>query len=92
MALSLRSYLFEEDGAIKRVPRRVVEGLIFGNDAMLQYANTVQRAAAVIVENEDGKPLQIVSAEGSFSGHSTKTERLTRGYAKRPLQQWICCP
>ena len=66
MALSLRSYLFEEDGTIKRVPRRVVEGLIFGNDAMLQYANTVQRVAAVIVENEDGKPLRVVSAEGSF--------------------------
>jgi hypothetical protein len=57
VALSLRSYLFEEDGTIKR---------IFGNDAMPQYANTIQRVVAVIVENEDGKPLRIVSAQGSF--------------------------
>ena len=66
MALSLRSCLFEEDGTIKRVPRRVVDGIIFGNDAMPQYANTIQRVVAVIVENEDGKPLRIVSAQGSF--------------------------
>jgi hypothetical protein len=29
-----RCYLFEDGGAIKRIPRRVVEGLIFGKDAL----------------------------------------------------------
>jgi hypothetical protein len=64
MALSLRCYLFQEDGAIKRIPRRVVDGLVLGQDAMPEYVNSAQRIATAAVENEYGKALRIVDARG----------------------------
>jgi hypothetical protein len=66
VALSFRCYLFEDGDAIKRIPRRVVEGLVHGQDAMPEYANSVQRIATAIVDNEDGKPIQIVEAQGEY--------------------------
>lgn len=66
MALTLRCYLFEDGGAIKRISRRVLEGLVFGKDAMPGYANSVQRVATAIIENETGKPIKIVDAWGEF--------------------------
>lgn len=66
MAISLRCYLFEDGGAIKRIPRRVVEGLIHGQNAMPEYVNSVQRIATAAVSNEDGRPIQIVDAWGGF--------------------------
>ena len=66
MALTSRCYLFEDGGAIKRIPRRVLEGLVFGKDAMPEYASSVQRIATAIIENETGKPIKIVDAWGEF--------------------------
>jgi len=66
VALTLRCYLFEDGGAIKRISRRVLEGLVFGKDAMPGYANSVQRVATAIIENETGKPIKIVDAWGEF--------------------------
>jgi len=66
VALSLRCYLFEDSGAVKRIPRRVLEGLVFGKDAMPEYANSVQRIATAIIENEIGKPNKIVDVWGEF--------------------------
>jgi hypothetical protein len=66
MALTSRSYLFEDGGAIKRIPRRVLELLVFGKDAMPEYANSVQRVAEVRVNNVDGNPIEIIEANGSF--------------------------
>jgi hypothetical protein len=34
MAITSRLYVFEEGGAIKRVPRRIQDALIFGEDAL----------------------------------------------------------
>jgi hypothetical protein len=66
MAIRFRHYLFEESGVIKRVPRRVCDALTFGEDAIPEYAGTKQRVAQVVVENEDGKPVRILDARGSY--------------------------
>jgi hypothetical protein len=66
VATSLRTYLFEDGGAIKRIPKRVCEGLVHGRDALPEYANTVQRVADVLVENIGGKAVQILRATGSY--------------------------
>lgn len=66
MAISLRLYIFEESGAIKRIPRRIHDALTFGEDAIPEYAGTRQRVAQVLVENENGKPARIMDAKGSY--------------------------
>jgi hypothetical protein len=66
LALTSRCYLFEDGGGIKRIPRRVLDGLVFGKDAMPEYANSVQRIATAIIENETGKPIKVVDAWGGF--------------------------
>jgi hypothetical protein len=64
MALTSRCYLFEDGGVIKRIPRRLLDGS--GKDAMPEYANSVQRIATAIIENETGKPIRVVDASGGF--------------------------
>ena len=66
MAISLRCYLFEDGGEIKRLPRRIVDGLVHGQDSMPEYANSVQRIATAVVDNENGKALRIVDARGEY--------------------------
>lgn len=66
MPLTLRCYLFEESGVIKRIPRRVQDGLVSGKDALLEYANSVQRVADVRIETDGGKPVTILEAIGSY--------------------------
>ena len=65
MRLSLRFYLFAEEG-LRSISQRVMTGLIRGKDAMPQYAGTRQKVADVILENEGKKPLRIERAQGSF--------------------------
>ena len=66
MGLSTRYYILQEDGALRRVARRVVEGLTFGTDAIPEYTGTRQRVAHVLVESEGGKPVRILDVTGSF--------------------------
>lgn len=66
MAISVRHYLFLDDGSLRRVPRRILDGLPFGLDAIPEFAGTRQRQAQVVIENEDSKPLQILDVLGSF--------------------------
>ena len=66
MAISLRCYLSEDGGEIKRLPRRIVDGLVHGQDSMPEYANSVQRIATAVVDNENGKALRIVDARGEY--------------------------
>lgn len=66
MGLSSREYLLEEDGRLRRVPRRVVEGMTSGDDAMPEFAGKTLRAITVILENEGGKPTRIIDAQGSY--------------------------
>ena len=66
MGISVRHYLFLEDGSLRRVPRRILDGLPFGLDAIPEFAGTQQRHAQVVIDNEGGKPLQILDVLGSF--------------------------
>lgn len=65
MGITSRAYIVSDIG-IKRVPRDVLQGLVFGQDALPEYAGTTQRAVCVILDNEDGKPVQIIEAQGSY--------------------------
>ena len=65
MTATLRFYLFADDG-LRRLSKRVMDGLIQGTDALPQYAGTKQRIAAVTLKNEDSHPIEIVAAEGSL--------------------------
>jgi hypothetical protein len=65
MSLSVRFYLFADD-SLQRISQRLMQGLAFGKDAMPQYAGTKQKAADVVVEIENGKPIRIAKAEGNF--------------------------
>ncbi|MCK1282268.1 hypothetical protein IVB46_44340 [Bradyrhizobium sp. 61] len=65
MALSIRFYLFAEDG-LKRISQRVMMGLVHGKDSMPQYAGTKQKVADIILEADNGKPLRIERSVGSF--------------------------
>lgn len=66
MALSVRLYLIEEDGTIKRIPRRVADKMTSGDDAIPAYAGTRQRVLEVIVDNEGGKAQAIIKTIGYF--------------------------
>ena len=65
MGLSIRFYLFAEDG-LQSISQRVMMGLVRGTDAMPQYAGTRQKVADVILQSEGRKPLHIERAQGSF--------------------------
>jgi hypothetical protein len=65
MALSIRFYLFAEEG-LQAISQRVMMGLIRGTDAMPQYVGTKQRDADVILESEGRKPVRIERVEASF--------------------------
>lgn len=43
-----------------------MQRLIHGRDAMPQYARTKQKVTDVIIELDDGKPVRIARADGTF--------------------------
>jgi hypothetical protein len=65
MGIAIRFYLFSDDG-LQRISHRLMDGLARGKDAMPQYAGTKQKIANVIVEMENGKPVELGRADGSF--------------------------
>ncbi|MDX6807147.1 hypothetical protein [Terrihabitans rhizophilus] len=84
MAITIRRYLFEENGDIKFVPRRTTDALVHEDHALPQYANTRQRIAEIVVENESGRAVQILDAVGrywSFSERGQLQEDLHRPWA-----------
>lgn len=66
MAISVRFYIFEESGAIKRVPQRLGDDLTFGRDGLAEYAGSRQKVAQILVRNEGGRPARIVDAKGCY--------------------------
>ena len=65
MDLGVRFYLFADVG-LQRISQRLMNGLAQGTDAMPQYAGTKLRVANVLVEMDNGKPIKISRADGSF--------------------------
>ena len=45
----LRFFLFEADGTLRRLPMRTVDGMVRGEDRMMQYAGQRLRTAPVLV-------------------------------------------
>jgi hypothetical protein len=66
MSTGLRIFLFEEDGTLRHVPHRVMDGLIHGEDQLPQYAGRQLRAATALVYLADWKPKRIASVSGSI--------------------------
>lgn len=64
--MSSRHYLFLDEGEPLRMSRRLVEGLIFGNDSLPQYAGTRQRVLSAMLELDGGKPARIWRTEASI--------------------------
>jgi hypothetical protein len=62
--------------------QRTVDGLIHEHDAILAYANTTQRVAEIVVENDAGRPTRILDAKGRYwsfeSDGLLSVERLVR--------------
>ena len=65
MSITARFYLFTDEG-VRRLSRRVMDGLRDDRDALPQFANTKQRLAVVTIENEDGIPIRIRDTSGRF--------------------------
>ncbi|UVK39931.1 hypothetical protein LHFGNBLO_001346 [Mesorhizobium sp. AR10] len=64
--MSSRHYLFPDDGEPLRLSRRLAEGMVFGKDALPQYAGTRQKVASVVLEIDGTKAQRILSAHGSY--------------------------
>ncbi|MDL2401583.1 hypothetical protein [Rhizobium mayense] len=64
--MSARHYLFHDATDPERLSQRLVDGLIFENDSLPQYAGTRKRVLAVYLERESGKPQRIWKTEGSY--------------------------
>jgi hypothetical protein len=66
MGISLRHYLFPDEGEPQRLSNRLVDGMIAGEDSLPGYAGMRQRVMSVVLENEDGQPGRIIRTEGSI--------------------------
>ena len=78
MGISIRCYIIESDGTLKRVPKRVRDALPSGEDAVPIYAGTRQRVATVLLESDAGKPRKILDVGGP-TGTSTPRGGSTKG-------------
>lgn len=66
MSILIRHFLFPENSDPLRLAQRLVDGLIHGQDAMPQYAETRQRVLMAVLDSEDGKPSSIIRTEASI--------------------------
>ncbi|QOG22980.1 hypothetical protein [Bradyrhizobium sp. SEMIA] len=86
MGLSIRFYLFAEDG-LQSISQRVMMGLIRSKDAMPQYAGTKQKVADVILESEGKRPVRIERVQGSYLTFD-ENDKCTRISWLRVSQRW----
>lgn len=60
MTVGRRCFLFEEDGTLRHVSQRVIEGLLRGTDSLPQYAGQRLKALSVYLALDESKrPLRI---------------------------------
>lgn len=78
MGISIRHYIFEESGVLKRVPQRISDALVSGDDAIPEYAGTKLRVAGVVLESHDAKPRRIVDVQCAF-WHFDEEGRIDEG-------------
>jgi hypothetical protein len=85
MGISLRHYLFPQEGEPQRLSNRLVDGMIAGKDSLPDYAGTRQRVMSVVLENQDGQPGRIIRTEGSiwvFDDDGKIREGLQKAFAE----------
>ena len=80
MGITIRHYIVAEEGPLRRVPRGIVEDLVFGKDALPEFAGTRQRVAAAVIENEGSKPFRILDVRGTY-WHFDDNGRIDAGLA-----------
>ncbi len=66
LGLTLRHYLFPQEGKPVRLSQRLVDGLVAGRDWMPDYARTRQKVLAIVLESTDGTPQAIVRTDASI--------------------------
>lgn len=64
MGVSLRYYLFDNEGRIKRIPINTVEKLQRGELALPEYASSTVKLAEVVLILENRKPVDIIRMVG----------------------------
>lgn len=64
MALQSRTFVFESDGTLKYLPKRVSYGLYAQTERLPQYAGQTIRTAEALVDFEDRKPVRLLDASG----------------------------
>ncbi len=66
MSLSVRYFHLPEDGGIRLVSRRLVDGVANQTDKIPEFSASTVRMAEVTVESERGRPVAILSVRGTF--------------------------
>ena len=66
MSFTLRYFIFPEDSEPLRLSQRLVNGLVQSKDSMPQYANLRQKVMGVVLNSQDGKPIEIDRLECSI--------------------------
>ena len=62
----LRFFLFEADGTLRRLPKRTVDGMVRGEDRMMQYAGQRLHTASAWLLLDNGAPAELLKVEGSW--------------------------
>lgn len=65
MGQTTRHYLFPEEGDPLRLPQRLIDGLVHGKDAILEYAGSRLRVLSVYLSTDGGRPQEIVEIGAS---------------------------
>jgi len=60
MGISIRNYLFDEDGNIKRIPLTLSRSIKRGEKTIPEYAGKTYRLAEVALELYNRKPVNII--------------------------------
>lgn len=74
MALKIRTFIFESDGTLKYLPKRVGYGLYAQTERLPQYAGKTIRAAQVLIEFEDRMPVALQDVRGHLMSFDEKGE------------------
>lgn len=76
MALHVRTFVFESDGTLKYLPKRVGFGLYAQTERLPQYAGKTIKSAEVLIDYENRKPVRLLDARGHLLTFSEEGELL----------------
>lgn len=85
--LSTRHYLFEEDGTLRRVSLRVLEGLVAGKLAMPEYAGQTVRFITVRIRMVNRRAHKVWSVRTEFF-RADEAGRIDDGLRESGMERW----